>query len=678
MYVTFIRLEINSNLMKSFINFLAIFIGSLLLISPLVLAVQFNQLGWSFKQNITGNFLTPVDDYEWRLNVTFNSNMQSDFDDLRFTDVNNKELPFFIQQKVDNTWAEVFVRGNYTINGTQLIMYFGNPSVSTTSNGFNTFALFDDFVGINILAQETPNTTIWNNLGGGFQFIKNGVLEMTKAGAGATGIISKRNFTDGFIFETNGSLANNVEKYSFGFGTLLARGSCRADPEAVCYDTTTQAGVPKLRVKTINNSTETVFDFGALSTFINTFFNWKVIRNDTNNSVTHSFDTNSVTLSTNVPNASLNVYFYGESISGDHAASFEDVKVRKLISPFPIETFGSITNVTTLFNITFNITNGDDGSQLTNVDFSCNNTLSRTGVSSPHQEGFVSGSYSCIFGKINFFNKIVNFVADSDKIINVKMSRSGFLSLEEHTFLEALFDCIVLGIDQSCEVLNLLENINETTTQINITTTGILEKTRRTDQSVVVFENITNKVLTMGKRLTIDYIINVPVKEGFGIEEGLQGHDDFLPIRLSYWFLNETNIECFDQGSKPEGVIGPACFPLTVQTVGQIGTTIDFTVTLKPSGLPSGGEYTVIRSIDIDPEEVWINYGREAIGKIYVLESSDEPFVGIETKSVQSSSLTTRRLTDFIIGNPATTNISIILSILTFGLVGYILIRRKY
>jgi PGF-pre-PGF domain-containing protein len=121
--------------------------------------------------------------------------------------------------------------------------------------------------------------------------------------------------------------------------------------------------------------------------------------------------------------------------------------------------------------------------------------------------------------------------------------------------------------------------------------------------------------------LTIDYTVNVPTKEGYGVVEGLQGYDDFLPIRISYWFLDESNTTCYNQGDQPTGVESPYCNPLTVQTVGQIDTEVEFTVDLRPD-LPEG-VYNIVRSIEIDPENVWIDYGQEIIGKIRVLASGE-------------------------------------------------------
>ena len=55
---------------------------------------------------------------------------------------------------------------------------------------------------------------------------------------------------------------------------------------------------------------------------------------------------------------------------------------------------------------------------------------------------------------------------------------------------------------------------------------------------------------------------------------------------------------------------------MVAYTIGKINTTLNFTVELLPN-LPEG-TYTIVRNIEIDPEQVWINYGREQIGVIEV------------------------------------------------------------
>ena len=110
---------------------------------------------WNYRRNITidnsanSNTLT---DYQVPINVTYDSNMQSDFDDLRFTyynstDDSETELSYWIENKTDSGWAYVWVKvPEIPANGYSTVyMYYGNSLVSSASNGNDTFILFDDF-----------------------------------------------------------------------------------------------------------------------------------------------------------------------------------------------------------------------------------------------------------------------------------------------------------------------------------------------------------------------------------------------------------------------------------------------------------------------------------------------------------------------------------------------------
>jgi hypothetical protein len=330
-----------------------------------------------------------------------------------------------------------------------------------------------------------------------------------------------------------------------------------------------------------------------------------------------------------------------------------------------------------LVNITFNITNGEDGSQLTNINIYCNNYWNATGVNSPYSTSFLPGNYSCTFNRLGYYNKTITFEADNDKIIDIIMEEKFSLTIQEHDWLSAIYECVVNG---DCTLYNLLIDINETTSKI-------WNQFKRTDQSIVTFENVTSSIVSNTSNLTIDYTVNIPIKEGYGVVEGLQGYDDFLPIRISYWFLDETNTTCYNEGDKLAGVEAPYCNPLTVQTVGQINTSINFTVDLRPD-LPEG-EYSIVRNIEIDPDNVWVDYGQEIIGKVKVL-TSGESLISLRyaeenikvLKAVEES--TPKAITDAegsITGLAillTSSNLSLMISVITFCLVLYLVLARRH
>ena len=104
---------------------------------------------WVAKKTIilTGNTSGAQTDYQILLNITWETGMQSDFDDLRFTNETHK-LDAWLESKVDNSYALVWVEFPTTpVNGmTQNYwMYYGNTGAASDWNGVATFLFFDDF-----------------------------------------------------------------------------------------------------------------------------------------------------------------------------------------------------------------------------------------------------------------------------------------------------------------------------------------------------------------------------------------------------------------------------------------------------------------------------------------------------------------------------------------------------
>jgi len=89
------------------------------------------------------------------INVTYDSDMNPDFSDLRFTNGSeNTELDYWIADKVDSSYANVWVEIDQpitTTNTTVAYMYFDNDtSVNTKSSIFNTFIFGDDFEDLDV------------------------------------------------------------------------------------------------------------------------------------------------------------------------------------------------------------------------------------------------------------------------------------------------------------------------------------------------------------------------------------------------------------------------------------------------------------------------------------------------------------------------------------------------
>ena len=115
--------------------------------------------GWNYRQSvlITGSVGAGTN-YQILLNVTYDSHMQIDFDDLRFTDNDGSTLlDYWLEIKTNNMWAVFWVEVKDDLDSEQTIyMYYGNDTVSTTSNIDNTFIWADDFENNNLNKWSVP------------------------------------------------------------------------------------------------------------------------------------------------------------------------------------------------------------------------------------------------------------------------------------------------------------------------------------------------------------------------------------------------------------------------------------------------------------------------------------------------------------------------------------------
>lgn len=103
---------------------------------------------WSRRAPVTVNNIgSNLSDYQVIVNVTYDADMQSDFDDIRFTASDGvTSLSYWMDSYIADTSAVFWVNVTSAPAGDSTIyMYYGNSGVSSTSNGTNTFIFFDDF-----------------------------------------------------------------------------------------------------------------------------------------------------------------------------------------------------------------------------------------------------------------------------------------------------------------------------------------------------------------------------------------------------------------------------------------------------------------------------------------------------------------------------------------------------
>jgi len=127
---------------------------------------------WGVRRPVTvsNSTISTLSNFQVKVTVTYDSDMQPDFDDIRFTDDDGTTLLSYWRESYTASTSAVFwvkvpsIRGFGTAT---VYMYYGNPAADTASNGSATFLFFDDFSGT--LSQwtiDSENTDskvyIWN------------------------------------------------------------------------------------------------------------------------------------------------------------------------------------------------------------------------------------------------------------------------------------------------------------------------------------------------------------------------------------------------------------------------------------------------------------------------------------------------------------------------------------
>ena len=109
---------------------------------------NFSLNGWNNFKEIQISPKTPVNNYQVKIELNSSNfnyyDAKIDGSDLRFTDLNNNSLNYWIEQWQNGgnsiIWVKVLNAGT-----TSIVMYYGNSSARSQSNGDNTFLFFDNF-----------------------------------------------------------------------------------------------------------------------------------------------------------------------------------------------------------------------------------------------------------------------------------------------------------------------------------------------------------------------------------------------------------------------------------------------------------------------------------------------------------------------------------------------------
>ncbi len=117
---------------------------------------------WLYRKEITVNNSDSQNYTEVQIpiNVTYNSHMNADFSDIRFTYYNatsnsETQIPYWIENETNSSWAYVWVKVPYlkaSSSDNFLYIYYGNENATSESNATDVFIFFSDF----------DNSSEWN------------------------------------------------------------------------------------------------------------------------------------------------------------------------------------------------------------------------------------------------------------------------------------------------------------------------------------------------------------------------------------------------------------------------------------------------------------------------------------------------------------------------------------
>ena len=295
--------------------------------------------GWEYRKpivvsNSSGSDLT---NYQIKVTVAYDSDMQADFDDIRFTLDDNTLLNYWLESKTDSSTATFWVKVlNIPTDGTAIYMYYGNSSATSLSNGDDTFEFFDSFDSAGGLNSEKWTTS------GGYSTtitVSSSQLSLQEAGSSSAPWLwlkSVPSFGTGYSVRTR--LQTNASGY---YAYPGQRGSQLYFEGGAMY----AYGATDLAGKYYNTASDTqsITGFSASTWFIQ-----DISRNSTTSRIYKINDNNTVTISTGVSTSSGQVQFglYAYTDAGTISQTIDWVLVRKFVGTEPTNAVGSEEQLT--------------------------------------------------------------------------------------------------------------------------------------------------------------------------------------------------------------------------------------------------------------------------------------------------------------------------------------------
>lgn len=276
--------------------------------------------GYAKRKAVTVTAPSSLSNYQVALTVAYDSDMQADFDDLRFTTSDKTTvINYWIESKTDSSTAKVWVKVPSLVSGSNTIyMYYGNSSATSASSGSNTFDFFDDFnTGSAPSSHWTVVEGIWS--------IDSQQLYQSATTDRFLQIVTDYTGTD-YIVEADIEL---LDEYNNNMGALLV---ARSNPAV--YANCHSAGLYRTYSTAVKNFYLSAYGKGGTCAFA-TWYKARLVANGSNFQL---YINNSLTLSGT--SASYPSGYAGLAAQAAHAR-FDNFLVRKYASSDPTSTFNT-------------------------------------------------------------------------------------------------------------------------------------------------------------------------------------------------------------------------------------------------------------------------------------------------------------------------------------------------
>ena len=100
--------------------------------------------------------------FQIKLTIAYETVMQADFEDIRFSELDGSYIYHWIESKTDSTTADMWIKTDVPASdGKDIYILYGNSLLSDGTDGENTFEFFDDFTGedVNYITNWTKHTS---------------------------------------------------------------------------------------------------------------------------------------------------------------------------------------------------------------------------------------------------------------------------------------------------------------------------------------------------------------------------------------------------------------------------------------------------------------------------------------------------------------------------------------